>query len=941
MTGIHSPSYVTFGPNVRGCDSSGSKIAHSLIENEAAATVTHANLRATDFDPGVLFDKTNRYNIATRVASTLAAVERLVIGGGAKALPDVSQIVKSFLWTFESGPLRVPKERDRYLRSLQATYKVIASCVDERMSEQAFVKYHLAVLMCAAFKDKTLPPVPPIAVGKGALFTGYLKETTRKWLLRKNMIGRIYSLSQSKRDWPAVNQMVIDEALVDHAKILGTAPKPISFSLIESIELEGAKLFGPDKLPLPSKFMPTGSACSQASRNEGGTCVVLKPLRIPAEALLDSKVGNLRVAEMYFEDWRRRELDRLCVTVRGKFGDIQTLGVRVVPISEPSKVRSVSVMDGNLATSVQPAQGQLVSAWKKSPRSTMTIDVDSYVRRMYFARCQHEREVADLIKLDDFPAIRKHLAYLYSGGHNYHYVEDRFVFSDELYFMSVDYKKATDYLKSEATTATLRHVTNLYARDIVDWSLMPSIMTYPASKTPSIPSVPPTAQMCGQLMGHPLSFPLLCAINSACYNHAIVVWSEREKRRLVGTPEFLLGSTDERVEFRRYIHIMMYLKCKFLRKWCLINGDDLLACVPQSFKSVFYEVTADAGLVVSIGKNYFSRDVALINSQLYRVSGSDMVRVGYLNLKLVTGASVKTGESAATPVQVARDVNKMFELAPWTVGVLPAAMGRFKHLRFGRYQPNWFLPVHLGGYGIRLQYMDQDELFVTREQRKLAALFVNSPDLQIVSAAKKVIPPRTLKAIKHKLNYHLVRRIIGPREEAISSFDSDDWTIRLTQMERASMMGADSMQWTGGPTTGMRALHLWKRTNLKRLSPMSTDGLRSWWQADFVSSAGRVPCPPLNPFHAPTIKFGIDPPTFLLRQLERKQHLEYQKVYEKYLRESIALEEELSQNPLVQALSRVQDVEYRTEFDLHKGLLKVLMEGLYVEPKKSKARRGL
>jgi hypothetical protein len=83
----------------------------------------------------------------------------------------------------------------------------------------------------------------------------------------------------------------------------------------------------------------------------------------------------------------------------------------------------------------------------------------------------------------------------------------------------------------------------------------------------------------GQMMGNILSFPLLCVINGAA----------------------------TRMSLNRGRHF-------------LVNGDDVLfRATPVEYRRWKY-ITSRAGLKFSLGKNYFSRDMALINSQYFHWS---------------------------------------------------------------------------------------------------------------------------------------------------------------------------------------------------------------------------------------------------------------------------------------------------------------------------------
>jgi hypothetical protein len=102
-------------------------------------------------------------------------------------------------------------------------------------------------------------------------------------------------------------------------------------------------------------------------------------------------------------------------------------------------------------------------------------------------------------------------------------------------------------------------------------------------------------QKWGQLMGSPLSFPVLCIVNAACFLAAARIY-ERSP--------------------------MSWSKC--IKKYRpLINGDDISFLSNPEHYCVWKEVCTTAGMVPSPGKNYCSRHIININSTTYRA---------YLNL---------------------------------------------------------------------------------------------------------------------------------------------------------------------------------------------------------------------------------------------------------------------------------------------------------------------
>jgi hypothetical protein len=107
-----------------------------------------------------------------------------------------------------------------------------------------------------------------------------------------------------------------------------------------------------------------------------------------------------------------------------------------------------------------------------------------------------------------------------------------------------------------------------------------------------------------------------------------------------------------------------------------------------------------------------------------------MILQGYLNLKLVLGIS-SGGDTPATPEQLGKDLSAMMHSCSWSSRCLSKALSGFTNERAEHgFQPNWFLPVTLGGYGVDPAFAP-DELKLTREQRLVAKRFMLNPKLQL------------------------------------------------------------------------------------------------------------------------------------------------------------------------------------------------------------------
>jgi hypothetical protein len=442
-----------------------------------------------------------------------------------------------------------------------------------------------------------------------------------------------------------------------------------SISLTHASRKDEGLVFNEDDLTTPyriggSRFMPSISACLQRSRRAGGAFDLFGTC---PKVQLSGDLSVQRVKGVV-DRWRRETFVVACLRSQSNsYTDAPKVdrrsAVKVTIIPEPAKFRIITKGDGYLYTALQPLQGLLLDAWKSCFASTMTGSLMDKVRALDLA-------------------------------------------VDEPLWCSGDYKAATDKLSADACRAALRCLART-GLPIIE-SMTQNLVLYPRSLHPDGDTwegeVKTTIrQTNGQLMGHPLSFPVLCIVNLAVYRFSIKKWVKLDSSRRA--------------------------RGRIMWDHVLINGDDILFKCDRSFFEVWTQVTRSVGFVVSVGKNYLSPDMALINSKLFQRVGGLMTVRGYVNLKLLLGYSLKTGESEASPFQIARDLNQAFSCCPRFARALPSAFERWNGAWRSWFRPNWYLPIHLGGLGIDPVWAEK--LFITRSQRLAAAMLVVKPDIAL------------------------------------------------------------------------------------------------------------------------------------------------------------------------------------------------------------------
>jgi hypothetical protein len=199
-----------------------------------------------------------------------------------------------------------------------------------------------------------------------------------------------------------------------------------------------------------------------------------------------------------------------------------------------------------------------------------------------------------LARLDPFhltmgPCEPRHIEQLLAKANQFNHPEEGF-------WVSGDYESATDNLSPELSDAAMEAMCDALGVDYEDrqvllHALCGHLVEF-SGRDDGERAISP--QQWGQLMGSPVSFPILCLVNAAITR----CWMEREfgrKMTLTSAP-------------------------------MLINGDDILFwCPSMDAYGRWKEMVTAAGLKPSLGKNYTSDRFLVINSQIWEV----MRRVDY------------------------------------------------------------------------------------------------------------------------------------------------------------------------------------------------------------------------------------------------------------------------------------------------------------------------
>lgn len=651
---------------------------------------------------------------------------------------------------------------------------------------ESFVKEHTNNLMALAMCDSETVRLtgPP-------LFFGSIKRRINLRLVRakqghKRALEFFYTLQQTKRVWNRLPEDLKDAAFKKHSMALGEERPPLTKKAAEALKIALDEVIPPGTLYRRSTVCPTYAACHEYGRADGGNrnfSVGSQEERLISNLAYEQPDGQAeRVIPRFIPGYSRvqssEQIDycwNQCVATMGlpsdprrAFDEISskldtfTYDVDIVAIAEPGKYRILSKGPGALYTGVRGLQGFLLDAWKVTRYSTMTEELDSLVEDRY-------RDV----DLDHFTDI-----------------------------LSGDYSAATDNLHRDVGRLLINWIIERLCLTGTKEGCM-ALLNF-CSCTLVYPDGSRTFMKNGQLMGCPLSFPLLCIANLS-------------------------------TAFRLDPKILPHL---------LINGDDIAFPSNPDIFSDWVEASEDLGLKRSPGKNYNSpiqkrKGKMQINSRLYllkfgrpiRRSIADQLevflddqydlwggpwlsafeqevsseRVGYANYALAIGHRVKS-DPTVTIGAATRTVEKLTEFIKEKIARRLMHMFMLENrelFRLGKmigkdmFVPNWFIPRGLGGLGIDPKWSDKS--YITPIQKKVASfLSRNALEGWLVEQTSSM-PGAVKMALKS------FRRIV-PELQHRMQYGPIEYSRSTAYLERVLSTALSVYQWEAG-SIGEESVH--------------------------------------------------------------------------------------------------------------------------------------
>lgn len=700
-------------------------------------------------------------------------------------------------------------------------------------------KFKTALLLCHALRQDEFPDPEPLLDGDHSTLVcgGSLGRAFRDRIIgvsgraaRNRSLRLALDLYHKKTGALPVDDRFIQQSLQKHWKIL-TTPVPLRDGAEERLEdaLEATVRQTVREVCRPTgrKLNPTPSygASFQCPRKHGGAFgqIIdnsLSRMRYLLDPQISYLVGYVSTRGVV-EELRTPvspDLDRdIKDEYEGNLDRLAELGTPIpcvpVPLCEPYKVRVITRGEANAY--------QLCRQWQRRIASDLG-------RHPTFRLTRGPLDRGPLEELLNKARGRK-----------------------DILWVSGDYSSATDLLLSSLSEACLSEICRVYRVPAREEAIMMKCLTGHLLVNQYLHSVEQydaktgitednsSLQENGQLMGSPISFPILCLVNAAVTRFAL--------------ESYPLGNYPEPREFKPLWQCPM-----------LVNGDDILFPVEDRGHYLWWKTCArTAGLEFSIGKNYISSEHVVLNSEVWQIGKridffGDVTwvlgsQVKHLNLGLLWG---ETKSKAAWGVEAS-----LFEQGKSKVGVCaPALAARARafidgvrgeradqalqlwiHLNSGLLklipgEVGYFIPPQLGGLGLPATREGIWE--GTERKRKLAAFLASRPDPE----AQDILVPLGSGTVLPGW----VEQARGELRRACDTLDvnyewSEDRTEDLSlRFQRFYMsLGTGPLDENRGEALKRfqkRLKKIWRRAMATSLSPMSPAKILSWRTRRVISS---------------------------------------------------------------------------------------------------------
>lgn len=537
-----------------------------------------------------------------------------------------------------------------------------------------FVK-NMKNLTCWAFAyymQQDLPEVHSISECRNLAFHGRAARWLRNCFIARNPKNTRFFwglLQGTKRACAVINKEFVDQAYAKHKAALTKPPqeRDEAFTqLLAQADKFGSKLWNGVRVNNKFTKPPSSSASFHSTRNDGGKLAEIQHICQFDEIGFTSNEQHERAYGL--------TLDNVNDALQHFAKDPKRSHTRVVMVLEPLKARPI----------------------------TAGSAVGSYISNIgQQAMWNHLYERFPCCRLIGEPLTADHIAELDGKSP-----------TDFDHWVSGDYSAATDNLDIQVTKALFEA---FLKKAPIPAELAECFRTMLYEQQLVYPDGTVVQQTTGQLMGSPLSFPILCAANMLGY---CITWFEYHGwwPKLNDIP-------------------------------CLINGDDILFKANQAFYDIWQRVIAKIGFKLSVGKSYFSKSFCTVNSKLYvfgKHTGSPSTQdqptaglpsaalklkpclVSFCNpAQFLPAAWIKHDpKPTACDPFVGRLNDMLMRASDQRFALRTFMFMNMEHVRLATKcgKHNLFVPQHLGGLGVKLpnKMWNLEKHYVTNWQLRYA-----------------------------------------------------------------------------------------------------------------------------------------------------------------------------------------------------------------------------
>lgn len=479
------------------------------------------------------------------------------------------------------------------------------------------VKYLTAIYLPMVLHDE-MPPRPDFLSPEATLFTGeygrYIKRLFVTSVGQTRPSRRSLSLActilQLKRYLPPLPRILQLQAVRDCKKRL-MKTEVTERSILDHINLVTKELFplGWDNGGIP-KYTVTNKSCHESSRGAGGAQGFMfdplnsihapwKPLKKKSTLQLiqetieimdgtrkkkntETKTAPIITVPYSYEEYDLTRMDSNSVTLRQ-----HPLAIRPIDYFEEALRTAPDQLQARMEIVEDPLKARVIT------KNNWQCTILKPLQKMIHGRMRQDSRFELMGKQIDSDVINA--IPLFPGAK----------------WVSGDYAAATDNLHADVTEtcleAILSSMTGRFSRIPEFQSLALRSLTNLEIFHPEVGSF---IQTNGQLMGSLLSFPILCIANYAMWD---LTYTKFYGKRPTGLG---MNGAPDRVR---------------------INGDDIaFASVPEMYE-LWKNLVVQIGLEPSMGKNYFSNQMVMLNSRpfIWDEESRQMVNLKWLNLGLL------------------------------------------------------------------------------------------------------------------------------------------------------------------------------------------------------------------------------------------------------------------------------------------------------------------